>query len=233
MRGVLNRLSVHGHVPPRLFQYSLVDIYRLKALNPALYRRPLGKYSMRKSTHDDIPALIRLTPDREAIIRADFNQGQAVHVVCAGERLVAYMEVYHDAYEISRGDTCKCKFDLVLPPGVRFLGYGYIDPGYRMKGLFPYLLKHVVDTYPDTIILTMIDRANDPSWRAHLRIGFQRILSIRAISLFCANCRWALIESAEGAKISHWRGGERVALRALLEKDVGPGEATRHESEDD
>ena len=59
-------------------------------------------------------------------------------------------------------------------------GYGYVSLKYRMKGIFPLLMDHVVSSNPSVeVFVTDIHTFNTLSINSHKRIGFSDIGNIK------------------------------------------------------
>ena len=218
---VLQVACHNGYLPERMCHYSVSDLFRLRALDDRLLRRMRGDYLFSDATRADAEALSMLAWGDTRAERVDYlaglTDGQRIIKVTSGDALVGFLQLFRGEYDLSRDDYRDSKLHLVLEPGDLFLGYGFIDPAHRLKGIFPFLIRHAIDTSPPgSRFFTDIDRLNSGSRKAHLRLGFELAGSVRAWWMPGITTRWSLLAPDGGPPRRLGNGTPRIALATLL-----------------
>lgn len=187
---VAQRLTQYGYVPSWLFQVAGMDIMRLEKLNEAAVRRKVRGYVFRDATPADIPAIIAISdsppPTLGALLERFFGEGHQAYVVCRdgdGE-VVGYAWAFRGTYQLTVDDYGAQTLDVTLSESARFFGNGAIAPAYRMRGLFPHIIKHAMDQAPaGSAFYTSVNHMNAPSRRAHQRLGFSPVTGLVSLRL--------------------------------------------------
>ncbi len=218
---VLQVACHHGYLPERMCHYSVSDLFRLRALDDRLLRRMRGDYLFSDATRADAEALSLLAWGNAPAKRVDYLAGlteeQRIVRVTSGDALIGFLQLFRGEYDLSRDDYRSSRLRLVLEPEDVFLGYGFIDPAHRLKGIFPFLIRHAIQTSaPGSRFFTDIDRLNSGSRKAHLRLGFELAGSVRAWWTPAVATRWSLLAPDGGPPRRLGHGNPRVALATLL-----------------
>jgi hypothetical protein len=129
----------------------------------------------------DTPASIELR--RQALARVLALGASCITVRHRG-RVVAYFCAFAGKYLLTYDDYGPKTLTFALDEKTIFLGNGFIRPEYRMKGLFPHLLRDCVARYPPgTRFFGHMDADNVHSFNSHRRLGFVPLLSVTCLSI--------------------------------------------------
>lgn len=99
-------------------------------------------------------------------------------------RVVAYFCAFAGKYLLTYDDYGPKTLTFALDDTAIFLGNAFIRREYRMKGLFPQLLRECAERYPPgTRFFGHIDADNVHSFNSHRRLGFVPLLSVTCLSI--------------------------------------------------
>jgi hypothetical protein len=185
---VLERLSAYRYLPKSLFSFATKDVLTLKEVNRQAIKRALVGYDFRSADASSIDDLVACQGARvetpAAVFERFFEQGAHCYVVRKDNVTVAYFWVFSGEYLLSFAETRRERVTFALRADERFFGNGYIAPAYRLKGLFPYLVKFVMDQYPaGTKFFSSVNALNAASIKAHLRFGFIPLFRLTCVGL--------------------------------------------------
>ena len=161
-----------------------------------MFKKELTDYSLRLANKEDIENIIRLSdedildahadPDRQKVDRLNrfFDEGNSCFLISKIDELVAFLMVYKGQYIFTHNEYKSMNFSMDLDDNIRMLGYGYIAKKYRLRGLFPYLMRFAIENDPDKKHITEIDSLNTGSIKAHERLGYKCKYKLVTIRLF-------------------------------------------------
>lgn len=184
----LCRLSGYGYLPKPVFGLSAKYILKLdKAQAPSLRYRLTG-YEFERvdaSAIDGLLACQGADIDTPAMVfERFFAQGHSCYVARKAGRIVAYFWTFNGQYRLAFDAEEKLTITLALPDNEIFFGNGYIHRDYRLKGLFPALMKFITTQYPEgTGFFSSVDLINEVSIRAHRRYGFVVVSEVTCLRL--------------------------------------------------
>ena len=100
------------------------------------------------------------------------------------EKVVGHIWTFKNEYILTSDDYKKTNLKIPLNIYQRFLGNGFIEKEYRLKGIFPILMKSIVNEYcTNTTFFTAIDKSNRNSFNSHKRLGFQEVGNVNSIRI--------------------------------------------------
>lgn len=218
---VLQVLSYNEYLPPPLFHYSVADIFELESLNQRALRRVPEGYRFAWAQTGDVHSLTRLAwGEQAARHRQRFQRlvdAQQVAKVEKAQQAIGFLQLYRHRYTMTRDGYRSLNLLIELGEDQAFIGYGFIHPDYRLKGIFPFLMQYLVERFPPaTRFYTEIDRLNPASQAAHLRLGFRRISAVACRCALGLRPRWQRILSGADTPRALGRGTPQVTLAHLL-----------------
>ena len=129
----------------------------------------------------DIPASVELR--RQGLARV-LALGPSCITARRDGRLVAYLFAFTGEYLLTYDDYGPRTLRFALDEKAVFLGNVFIRAEYRMRGLFPHLLRFCVDSYPPgTRFFGHMDADNVHSFNSHRRLGFVPLLTITCLGV--------------------------------------------------
>src|SRR5579863_10411966 len=184
----LHRLSAYGYLPKRALFLSTRHILVLNKLNAAAGRRPVTGYEFLTADRSCLDELVAcqggVTDTPYEVLQQFFERDDAAcYVVRRDGRLIAYFWLFRGSYLVTFDEKQDKGVEFLLNANEAFFGNGFIAPDFRMRGLFPSLVKFIVERQPSTLrFYSSVDSINTHSLRAHARCGFQT-----AFSIFCSD----------------------------------------------
>jgi hypothetical protein len=159
---------------------------------------------------DDIVACSREDdrPILKPLFRRHLEQNARGIAIRDQGKVAAYAWAFERTYDLMF--TNGGRLLLELPPDVLILGSGYVEPSYRMRGLFPLLIRESALAFgPGRQCWSSTDIWNEVSLASHMRLGFARVAAVACNTLLGVtwfNCR------NEGS-LQWWRvGGSTLNL---------------------
>lgn len=208
---------------PSVFLAGMSVLFEAPVLEePAVGKARLAAYNASWLESATFGALIQVIPEaqRERIgrlFRRFQTEGAKGALLWHRDRVVAYNWVFRDRYTVTFDSYVSRNLVLHLPENCVFFGNGYIDPAYRMHGLFPRLLAHSAQAFgPNRWCYSSTDVFNAISVNSHLRLGFRRIGTVA--------CTTLLGRTGFHARATHesaWRPvGRDLSLTALTKHNA-------------
>lgn len=227
---VFEVLCARGLVPGRLLYYHEVGVFRLHAVNQKVIKRRAKGYDYgiaRKQDAEEL-AIASVCTNVASLTRffeAFFDAGNRCFVVRKNGAIVGYNWACQSRYTLTNDNYRDRQLHLSLQPNEVVFGNGYIHPDYRMKGLFPGLVRTAVDAYPkDTAFYSTVARLNDVSVKSHLRLGFELRLRVSCHRVGTWPYFWTV---REPGKRRRWVGWNQPTTR--LEALFAGGAGRCHE----
>ena len=189
---VLYRLSAYGYLPRLVLFLSSKHVLALDKINQHCLKHALGGYEFAWVDASSIDHLMACQGEAvdtpRAVFERFFKQGHQCYTACKDGKIIAYSWVFKGNYVLSFDRGERPLITLVLKDNEAFLGNGFIAEKYRLKGVFPHLLKFATGQYPDaTRFFSSVDPINANSLRAHIRFGFVPIFNVRYLRIFSLN----------------------------------------------
>lgn len=156
---------------------------------PAISKSRLAAYELSWLVPEDLPRLMQIVPEHQQVrigklFTRFMDQGARTALISHAGRVVAYNWVFADRYTVTFDSHISRNLELHLPAGCVFFGNGYIDPQYRMHGLFPRLLAHSSMAFGGARrCFSSTDIFNSISMSSHLRLGFRRVGTVACTTL--------------------------------------------------
>jgi len=177
-------------VPRRLFFVHDVDVLKLVHLKVPPSVASTGAYEFSTADASILEELVECTDTPASIDRRREGLARAL-ALCAScitvrhqGRLVAYVCAFVGQYVLTYDDYGPRTLTFSLDEKAIFLGNGFIRPEYRMKGLFPHLLRHCVERYPaGSRFFGHLDADNVHSFNSHRRLGFVPLLTVTCLGI--------------------------------------------------
>jgi len=113
---------------------------------------------------------------RWRLFRSYLDRGARLHVVETKGKIVGYLWGFQSEYVLTYDDYVRSNIRLRMKEPAIFFGDGYVNPAYRMKGLWPFMMARVIAGYLEEGVTTFyanIDAYNKHSYDSHRRLGFQ------------------------------------------------------------
>lgn len=216
---VLYRLSAYNYLPKPVLYLASKEVLALGAMNLQSLRRQLPGYEFAIASTDDIDELTRCQGERlhtsRAVFESFFTEGRRCYVVRKSGCVVAYFWAFQRDYTLNFHGAQR-HVTLLLDDDQLFFGNGFIAPAYRLKGLFPYMVKFVTEQYPSaTRFFSAVDGINQGSLKAHNRFGFVSAFHVTCLSVLNAR----LFYRSEGASrfaVFLGAGGRQLPLSHCL-----------------
>jgi hypothetical protein len=186
---VIYRLTAYDYIPEWLLFLESTTIMVLESFNEKAVRRNLSGYEFKVADKSYVQDLIDCTGEEaeentQEIFQRFFDEGYKCIVIRDSGKTVAYAWSFARKY-ILTFDDYKRNIVLSAKENDVFFGTGLIANEYRLKGLFPSMIKYMMEQYPDgTNYYTAVDYRNVHSYKSHCRLGYAPLLSIICISLF-------------------------------------------------
>ncbi len=179
--GVMALLSNHWRWRS-IFFTGLCALMETPAIaEPAISKTRLAAYELSWLAPQELPRLMQIVPEHQQLrigkLFARFmDQGARTALIEHEGRVVAYNWVFAKRYTVTFDSHVSRNLELQLPDECVFFGNGYIDPKYRMHGLFPRLLAHSSTAFGSARrCFSSTDIFNSISMASHLRLGFRRV----------------------------------------------------------
>ncbi len=191
--GILYKISEYEYFPVWLFHFSSSNIYIYEGSGVYKYdyRDKLGKYEFDLATKVDIPKILKLTgiDDKDISSATErlnwfFDNGNYFYIIKNDNAIIAYLMLYSGEYKLTRDDYKSINLNISLDNNVMFFGYGFIEPKYRMRGLFPYMMNYAMGSHDGAVFITDIADLNKHSHKSHIKLGFKTIYSLVAARFF-------------------------------------------------
>jgi len=186
---VVYRLSSYGYLPEWLLFLESTNIMVLEKFNEKAIRRKLTKYEFKVADESNIKDIIDCTgndspENAQEIFQNFFDEGHKCILIKDGTKTVAYAWSFTNKYILTFDDYKSNNITILAGEGNVFFGTGFIAEEYRLKGLFPHMIKYMMDQFPDsTKYYTAIDHGNAPSYQSHCRLGYVPLFSVISFSL--------------------------------------------------
>lgn len=178
-------------LPRKLFFLHEVDVLALceptsrslAALDGG-YELAVADASILEELVDCTDAPVDVDERRRALSRILSLDAATCFTVRRAGRLVAYLCAFVGKYVLTYDDYGPRTLSFALDQRAIFLGNVFIRPEYRMKGLFPHLLRYCAERYPPgTRIFGHLDADNVHSFNSHRRLGFVPLLTVTCLSI--------------------------------------------------
>jgi len=216
---ILHTLSQKKKFPKFLIHYQAVDIYYYP--NPEDIRPPKRSpsFQITQAEATDCHELVSLawTNPSDAIYDRmnKILRSQIVYKATKNNKIIGFLEVYKNEYSIPF--TFGCAY-FSLDKNQIFLGYGFVQETYRMKGVFPHLLSHISQIFShNSEFYTYIDIHNTPSILATKRAGFKHFSHLSKLTLIKKLSYWSCKKKLLGTDCST---GSRIAFFSLKSHDL-------------
>lgn len=237
--GILYKISEYEYFPVWLFHFSRSNIYIYEGAGVYKYnyRDKQDKYEFNLATKVDIPKILKLTgiENKAGSAPADrlnqfFDNENCFYVIKIDGEIIAYLMLYKGEYKLTRDDYKSINLNISLDNNVMFFGYGFIEPKYRMRGLFPYMMNYAMSHNDGAIFVTDIADLNKHSHKSHIKLGFRTIYSLVAARFFSKKLIfWKLygersISLANEAEVfmSKEPSGDAVFIKKLPDLSIYP-----------
>ena len=178
--------------PKAIFTYSRLEILLASSIKPLPKRLLNSSYEVKEAKEEDIKSFIDLRREEEEILAEQYqkefkkvldfiNSDNTLYVVSDKSIVIGYLYVYRKKRVFQLSDSIPNEIIMRSHSDqVILFGYGYVALKYRMKGIFPLLMNHIVDcnSYVE-VFVTDIHTFNTLSINSHRRIGFSVIGNIK------------------------------------------------------
>lgn len=149
----------------------------------------------RQATEEDLAEILSLVeepplPVRERLFRGYLSDGHICFVLVVEEKIVGYLWVFIDFYSLTYDDYETTSIRVNCGHDAVFLGDGYIDPVYRLRGFFPFLMREMVRNLRQRGVdkfYAFIGSHNDHSMKSHRGLGFKDYMAFRYSSFLKMN----------------------------------------------
>lgn len=190
MLEVVYRLIAYDYIPEWLLFMESTTIMVLEKFNEKVVRRNLKGYSFAVADKSNIKELIECTGEEtdentQEVFQRFFNEGNKCTVIRHEDKTVAYGWSFENKYILTFDDYKKKNVVLKLEKNEVFFGTGLIAKEYRLKGLFPSLVKFMMEQHPNVDnFYTAVDYRNVHSHQSHARLGYAPLFSVFCVSFF-------------------------------------------------
>lgn len=191
--------------PKAIFSYTRLEILLASSIKPLPKRLLNNSYEVKEAKEEDIKSYIDLRREEEDVPAEryqdeynkmlDFiNSENSLHIVIDNSIVVGFLYVYRNKREFQYFDSIPNKICMKSGSNkIIMFGYGYVSLKYRMKGVFPLLMNHVVSCNPSVeMFITDIHTSNTISINSHRRIGFTGIGNIKLFRVFGICSMWLI-----------------------------------------
>lgn len=209
---LLEIFTENEYFPEWLVHFSSSSVYKLAKFNEKVIIKQKDGYEFSKGNVDDIDDILSLqyedeeTPDtkesKQQLIEF-VNAGHNLYLIRKEKILVSFLMVYKNEYISTRNSYRSINYKFLLDENDIIFGFGYIAKEYRLRGLFPYLLHFALVNENAKNVYTEIDTLNIGSIKAHERIGFQKISTLKVARVILPILRWKLLYTNGKSKINY------------------------------
>lgn len=166
---------------------------------------------------DEILALVEEPPlyVREKLFRGYLNDGHICYVLVVDGKIVGYLWVFTGFYSLTYDDYAETAIKITCGKGGVFLGDGYIEPAYRLRGFFPFLMREMSKKLALCGVnkfYAFIGSHNDHSFKSHQGLGFKEFMEFRFFTLL--NIKMLSIYKLKNVK-RHLRFGRKSFLNSV------------------
>lgn len=185
MRALRSRL-----VPRKLLFVHEVDVLRLTEMNGGALAPLADAYQFAIADASNLEELVECTQApgsielrRQTLARVLALCSSCIMVRHHG-RVVAYFCAFAPEYLLTYDDYGPKTLSFTLDEPTVFLGNAFVRPEYRMRGLFPHLVRDCIARHPaGTRFFGHIDSDNVHSFNSHRRLGFVPLLTVTCLGL--------------------------------------------------
>ena len=128
-------------------------------------------------------------PAKQKFYQKLLDEKRKVYVACYDDDIAGFCWAFDESYTITHDSYRRSNIEMILQPNTCVLGNGYINPKYRLIGIFPHLLAHIVQQKKMSggEVYALVEHTNVHSFKSHARLGFDVYSTIRYIRLGCLN----------------------------------------------
>ena len=178
---IVSKLLDWLSLPLRLGCFSLMEFDGVPSSHPRVARLGL---IVRPAASCDIPALIQCQRrNHAAALNKRFAIGDHCAVVLSGDRMVGYGWFCVRATHVEE----RYLYRIPIPPNAIYAYDYYIVPQYRIKGAWLLIQAHMAElmkTLGRSRVIALVDYGNEISMKSHLRFGFRRVCTVRALRVW-------------------------------------------------
>jgi hypothetical protein len=193
-KGIVILAVVSRLVPQRLLFVHDFDLVKLGELNVRVPAGLIEEYAFSTADASTLEELVECSDyppsvdlRRKSLERVLDLCDSCITVRHRG-RLIAYICTFAGHYDLTYDDYGPKTLTFALDENAIFLGNIFIRPEYRMKGLFPHIVRHCAERFPaGTRFFGHIDVHNIHSFNSHRRLGFVPLLTVTCLSIGPAN----------------------------------------------
>ncbi|MBU1057119.1 MAG: GNAT family N-acetyltransferase [Proteobacteria bacterium] len=160
-------------------------------------KRKVKNVVFRQASSEDLHELLSCsnynpkTDNLKELFSSYFSNNHLCFCLEYNDEIVGYAWAFLNNYTITFDRYHRSNVLIRFQEHTVFLGDGFINSRYRLKGFFPVLLSGVVDNlhrdYQITKFLGHIDTSNDLSFKSHLRLGFSHISTLYYVNILWMN----------------------------------------------
>lgn len=226
--GVATRLSVLSHAYGLFFVGGNVLMRAGQLKLPGILDKLARPYHVARITGPDISDVVKSAPeeDRELLgplFGRYLKQGASGILIHHEGKVVAYNWIFRGTYDLTFSNDAR--LSVQMSPNNIFLGNGYVTPEYRMRGLFPLLVRESSLAFgPGRCCWSSTNVWNKMSLASHLRIGFEKVGVVSCVTLLGV-CQYGL--SPDGRRDWSRVRGNSLQLSAVP-VDARPVPALTH-----
>jgi len=187
---ILRRL-ISYNLPRGLIYLGGSDLLRLEIDGLQIKKEP-NNCLVRQATLDDLDEILTLVeepplPVREKLFRGYFNDGHECYALITDDQIIGYLWAFSNSYSMTYDDYVNTLININIECGSICLGDALINPSYRGRGLYPFLMKEISNkkrVVGTKKLYAFIGSHNEHSLNIHRGFGFVNYMSFRYFTVF-------------------------------------------------
>jgi len=207
--GIASKLTALSPHPQLFFVGGIVLMCVRELKLPSIVGALACHYQIERISSVSLHEAVQCGPAEDcAVLGPEFRrylERGAVGIAIRSEgKMVAYNWAFQHTYDLKFSNGARLVVQMT--PATVFLGNGYIDPAYRMRGLFPLMIRESASAFGEgRCCWSSTDLWNDISLASHRRVGFTRIATVSCATLLGAT--WFGLEGSDRRGWTLIRGG--------------------------
>lgn len=188
------RRLISYNLPKSLTYLGGSDLLLLETNDLQIKREPKNCI-FRLALNEDLDEILLLVdepprPVREKLFKEYMNDGHECYVLVVDTQIVGYLWVFIDFYSMTYDDYVNTLIQITYSKESVCLGDAFINPLYRLRGLYPFLMKEMTKTMNKRGIrkfYAFVGSHNEHSLKSHRGVGFRDYMTFRFFTFLNVN----------------------------------------------
>lgn len=183
----LLREIVSTLIPSKYAGFYQSVFFRLDRSRP-VEMKELSDWEIRRATAVELPDLVDDlyggNPKTLEFYETFFHNGIEPWIARSDGKIAGVVWLYSGSYLLPWGGYDAWLLQVEVEPTAKFVANVFVDPARRGQGVFPLIVEHCFDAYPESEFYSAIDEMNLSSIRSHEKVGFRRCGSVYFVRIF-------------------------------------------------